>query len=75
MLNNSHGTSDSDSDGAGYDQNSYEKLVNILQLANIMLMKAQNVSAAFLDFIYQQQKPMIVEAIVYLIEMKANKFI
>jgi hypothetical protein len=30
----------SDSDSKGYDQNTYEKLVNILQLANVMLMKA-----------------------------------
>lgn len=49
---NSHGTSDSDSDGVCYDANSYEKLVNILQLVNVMLMKAQTISGAFLDFMY-----------------------
>lgn len=48
----SSGCDSSDSDGGGFDQNVYEKLLNILQLTNVLLMKAQNTSEAFLEFMF-----------------------
>jgi hypothetical protein len=54
IINNlSSGCDSSDSDGGGFDQNVYEKLLNILQLTNVLLMKAQKTSEAFLEFMFQ----------------------
>lgn len=38
-----------------------------------MLMRAQSTSEAVLEFMWQQQKPLVLEASIYLIEMKGSK--